>query len=96
MSTLAEEAPVENSDALTSALKGHAMLTKEQKAVLSKTLTEFVDSLKDATAVVGEKSWESREAWRDVDWETWETWCWYRHFCRLVRQTVRFPLLQVL
>ncbi len=82
----AEEAPVVDSPALTNAMKAHAILTKEQKAVLSNTLGEFFEALKDTSPILTEKSWQNRANWENADWETWETWAWYRNFCRLVRQ----------
>lgn len=82
----AEEAPVVDSPALTNAIKAQAILTKEQKAVLSNTLGEFVDTLKDTSSILSEKAWQNRANWEDAEWETWETWAWYRNFCRLVSQ----------
>lgn len=80
------------SPALVTALKAFATLTREQKAALSKTLDGFVDCLAsnakenpNATYVIDETSWSDRNSWNEDQWLTWETWGWYRHFCRLVR-----------
>ncbi|KAH9843775.1 MIF4G like-domain-containing protein [Rhodofomes roseus] len=77
------------SPALTNALKAFATLTREQKAVLARTLDGFVgylvaegDANPTAAEVIAEKSWHNRINWNEVQWGTWETWCWFRHFCR--------------
>ena len=41
-----------------------------------------------ADAVVSEDGWQNRGAWGKREWEIWETWGWYRHFCREVRVSV--------
>ncbi|OCH85443.1 cap binding protein 80-PB [Obba rivulosa] len=81
--------PAAETPALTTALKAFATLTREQKAALSRTLDGFVDYLAanpDANPktreVITEKAWHARANWDEVEWETWETWCWYRHFAR--------------
>ncbi|KAH9938689.1 armadillo-type protein [Fomitopsis serialis] len=80
---------VAESPAQTTALKAFATLTREQKAALSRTLDGFVGYLvagdhanPTAAEVITEKSWHNRVNWNEVQWETWETWCWFRHFCR--------------
>ncbi|KAI0773723.1 cap binding protein 80-PB [Fomes fomentarius] len=73
---------------LTSALKAFTILTREQKAALTRTLDGFVDYLvaehaKPTTQeVITENAWHNRANWEDEDWETWETWGWYRHWSR--------------
>ena len=83
--------PVPESAALTTALKAFATLTREQKSALSRALDGFVDCLVAqinpnvrAGEVIQEKSWHNRVNWDEKEWLTWETWGWYRHFCRLV------------
>ncbi|KAI0761765.1 armadillo-type protein [Irpex lacteus] len=83
------EVPEVESPALTTALKAFSILTREQKAVLSRTLDGFVDCLASATnpnphakTVVAENSWHNRANWSEAEWVSWETWGWYRHFCR--------------
>lgn len=73
------------------ALKAFASLTREQKGALSTALDAFVGCLSDASAnpfaaeVITENAWQNRTNWGDDEWSTWQTWVWYRHFCRLVR-----------
>ncbi|KZT12669.1 uncharacterized protein LAESUDRAFT_733291 [Laetiporus sulphureus 93-53] len=81
--------PAAESPALTTALKAFTTLTREQKAALARTLDGFVGYLAAedkpnprAQEVITEKAWHNRANWDETDWETWETWCWFRHFCR--------------
>ena len=79
---------------LTTALKAYTSLTREQRNVLAKTVEGFVACLSPAPgdahqnphaeAVIQEQAWESRASWSRDEWMTWETWGWYRHFCRAV------------
>lgn len=91
----AEEKPEDTTSdnpALVTALKAFSSLTKEQKAALSKTLEGFVSclapSLTDpspnphARTVISEEAWENRANWGRDEWSAWETWGWYRQFCR--------------
>nr|GAT46157.1 predicted protein [Mycena chlorophos] len=76
-----------DSPALSAALKALASLTREQKAALSKTLEGFVSYLTPAVSeaqrrVITEQGWNERARWEKEEWNTWETWSWYRHFCR--------------
>lgn len=87
--------PAAESPALSTALKAFATLTREQKAALSRTLDGFVDYLVAenkpnplAREVITEKAWHNRVNWSENEWETWETWCWFRHFVRTVRPCV--------
>ncbi|KAI0922046.1 hypothetical protein AcW2_006852 [Taiwanofungus camphoratus] len=89
--------PAAESPALITALKAFATLTREQKAALSRTLDGFVDYLvaedksnPHAREVITEKAWHNRANWSESEWETWETWCWYRHFGRTVG-SVSYP-----
>ena len=54
--------------------------------MLAKTLNEFVNALSNTGVknILNEASWFNRVNWGNEDWEAWETWGWYRHFCRLV------------
>ena len=80
--------------ALNTALKAFSSLTKEQKAALSRTLEGFVASLAPsstdphanphARTVITEEAWENRANWDRDEWNAWETWGWYRQFCRVV------------
>ncbi|KAG6919498.1 hypothetical protein DXG01_005087 [Tephrocybe rancida] len=86
-----EEAAVEN-PALTTALKALDSLTAEQKAALSRTLEGFVTCLAPVAAdanpnphartVITEQAWHNRANWDNDEWNAWETWGWYRQFCR--------------
>ncbi|PSS31995.1 hypothetical protein PHLCEN_2v2237 [Hermanssonia centrifuga] len=90
------DVPHEDSPALTTALKAFTILTREQKAALSRTLDGFVDCLASATnpnphakAVVTENAWHNRANWSESEWVNWETWGWYRHFCRMYSPYLR-------
>ncbi|KAG7096527.1 hypothetical protein E1B28_003956 [Marasmius oreades] len=85
-----ETTTIEN-PALASAFKAFSSLTKEQKSTLSQALEGFVACLApspsstvgpEAQAVFTEKSWHNRTNWGREEWCIWETWGWYRHFCR--------------
>jgi nuclear cap-binding protein subunit 1 len=77
---------------LTVALKAFASLTREQKGALARTIEGFVSCLAPspsagrqnphAETVITEQAWETRVTWTADEWNTWETWGWYRHFCR--------------
>jgi nuclear cap-binding protein subunit 1 len=34
--------------------------------------------------VMSAEGWEGRERWGGNEWSRWETWGWYKQFCRLV------------
>lgn len=94
-SALSDDIPTAETPALTTALKAFATLTREQKAALSRSLDGFVDYLvadtdanPKAREVITEKAWHARADWDELEWETWETWCWYRHFARAVSSYV--------
>lgn len=80
--------------ALTTALKAFTSLTREQKAALSRTLEGFVSSLAPSATdsnpnphsrtVITEMAWHNRANWGKDEWNAWETWGWYRQFCRAV------------
>jgi nuclear cap-binding protein subunit 1 len=77
------------SEALASALKAYSILTREQKTALARVLEGFVTALSvNATPnlllVIAADGWDHRVDWTQVQWECWETWGWYRHFCRYV------------
>ncbi|KAJ7367816.1 MIF4G like-domain-containing protein [Mycena albidolilacea] len=87
-----DEAPAVDSPALTTALKAFASLTREQKGALSRTLDGFVSCLAPAATdlnpnphariVISDEGWNDRAAWDKDQWNAWETWGWYRQFCR--------------
>lgn len=89
-----DAAPVVENVALSTALKAFSSLTREQKAALSKTLEGFVACLAPsdtdvhanphARTVITEAAWENRANWGRDEWNAWETWGWYRQFCRAV------------
>ncbi|KAJ4471983.1 MIF4G like-domain-containing protein [Lentinula aciculospora] len=84
--------PVLENPALAVALKAFSSLTREQKAALSRTLEGFVSCLAPsptslhpnpkARGILSENSWHNRANWGKEEWNAWETWGWYRHFCR--------------
>lgn len=71
-------------------------LTREQRGVLSKTLNEFVNILGGTAHILTESSWFNRANWSDTEWDAWETWGWYRNFCRLVCCTICIIVVGVL
>ncbi|KAF8883427.1 MIF4G like-domain-containing protein [Infundibulicybe gibba] len=71
-----EEAIVSDNPALGTALKAFASLTREQKAALSRTLDGF-------------KAWLGRVNWVQDEWKAWETWGWFRQFCRVYSPYLR-------
>ncbi|KAK7061285.1 nuclear cap-binding protein subunit 1 [Favolaschia claudopus] len=87
-----DEASAVDNPALTTALKAFASLTREQKSVLSRTLDGFVSCLAPSPSdpnpnplsrvVISEEGWNDRAAWEKDQWNAWETWGWYRQFCR--------------
>ncbi|KJA21655.1 hypothetical protein HYPSUDRAFT_165386 [Hypholoma sublateritium FD-334 SS-4] len=87
-----DAAPVVENVALSTALKAFSSLTREQKAALSRTLEGFVACLAPsdtdahanphARTVITEAAWENRANWGRDEWNAWETWGWYRQFCR--------------
>ncbi|KAF8663576.1 hypothetical protein AX16_000920 [Volvariella volvacea WC 439] len=87
-----EETP--ENPALASALKGFTILTREQKMALSSTLEGFITCLAPSAsnlsangftrAVITEDAWHNRANWNDDEWNAWETWGWFRQFCRAV------------
>ncbi|KAF6762456.1 cap binding protein 80-PB [Ephemerocybe angulata] len=91
-----ETKPQEEADAdspqLVAALKAYSSLTKEQRMALSKTLEGFISCLApsstaphpnpQARTVVSESAWENRANWGRDEWNAWETWGWYKQFCR--------------
>ncbi|CCM03975.1 uncharacterized protein FIBRA_06131 [Fibroporia radiculosa] len=88
--------PAAESPALTTALKAFTTLTREQKAALSRTLDGFVGYLvaedkpnPHARKVITENAWHNRANWDEIEWETWETWCWFRHFSRMYSPYLR-------
>jgi len=96
------ETPVSDNPALTTSLKAYTSLTKEQKTVLARTLDGFISCLAPvagtpdanprARTVISEEAWNHRASWGRDEWNAWETWCWYRHFCRLVSSDFDFFL----
>lgn len=92
MKPLDQDESVTENPQLTTALKAYTSLTREQRNVLAKTVEGFVACLSPAPgdahqnphaeAVIQEQAWESRASWSRDEWMTWESWGWYRHFCR--------------
>ncbi|KAH7888158.1 MIF4G like-domain-containing protein [Phlebopus sp. FC_14] len=84
---------------LTTALKAFTSLTREQKGALAQTIEGFVSCLVPSPhdlhqnphgqTVITEQSWGKRASWTDDEWKTWETWGWYRHFCRMYSPYLR-------
>lgn len=80
---------------LTTALKAFTSLTREQKGALSRAIEGFVSCLAPSPhdayqntygrSVIGDDAWEQRRTWSNNEWRAWETFGWYRHFCRMVR-----------
>lgn len=81
---MADEAIVEDSPALTTALKGYSTLTQDQKATLVRVLSSFVEALGSSHVIINESAWNQRSHWGQKEWNMWETWGWYRQFLRAV------------
>ncbi|KAF9526316.1 MIF4G like-domain-containing protein [Crepidotus variabilis] len=85
------EAPSDNVQ-LSTATKALSSLTKEQKAVFARTLDGFTSTLiptalsthanPGAQTIVTQEGWANRANWGGEEWNAWETWAWYRQFCR--------------
>ncbi|KZS92618.1 hypothetical protein SISNIDRAFT_412320 [Sistotremastrum niveocremeum HHB9708] len=79
---LAQDAPVQQSAGLTTALSASSTLLSDQKLALSKALEGFAALLVDTDNLLSESDWNSRTTWTDEEWQLNQTWNWYRHFCR--------------
>ncbi|KIK54380.1 hypothetical protein GYMLUDRAFT_232056 [Collybiopsis luxurians FD-317 M1] len=90
---------VPENPALNVALKAFSSLTREQKSALSRTLEGFISCLApsitsahpnpQAKEILTEHSWHNRVNWGKEEWSAWETWGWYRHFCRVYSPYLR-------
>ena len=72
---------------VSKAIKACETLASDQRNALLKALTCFVEALISPQAprtVLQPSSWDKREEWGAEEWNTWQTWGWYRHFCRSV------------
>jgi nuclear cap-binding protein subunit 1 len=78
---------------LSNAVKAVDSLVREQKSALSSTLEGFVNCLTStcpaSAAVLGDENWDKRDEWDSPEWIAWETWSWYRHFCRFYAPYLR-------
>jgi hypothetical protein len=79
----------EVSEALTNAEKGSTVLAREQRMALAKALQGFISILvhkssPERRGVLNAEGWDARASWAPEQWECWETWGWFRHFCRFV------------
>ncbi|CAE6420765.1 unnamed protein product [Rhizoctonia solani] len=66
------------SQSLVSAQKALETLTKDQKKVFQSAMTGFINALEKA----GVPELAPAGTWSRAEWSAWETWCWYRQFCR--------------
>jgi nuclear cap-binding protein subunit 1 len=76
-----------HSEEVAKAIKACEILARDQRNALSRTLGCFVEALANPQApraVLQASSWETREGWGAAEWNTWQTWGWYRHFLRTV------------
>ncbi|KEP55380.1 cap-binding protein 80-PB [Rhizoctonia solani 123E] len=88
------EPDMPTSQSLVSAQKALETLTKEQKKVFQSAITGFINALTKA----GVPALAPVGTWGRAEWSAWETWCWYRQFCRAVSSThtcIPFTLLIV-
>ena len=76
--------PEEESAELQKAKRAHGMLVGDQKAVLARVMEGFATVLGVTDEFVSSEGWKNRGSWGKREWEIWETWGWYRHFCREV------------
>lgn len=72
----------DDSEELRKQIRAHSILVADQKAVLSRTMEGFVTVLSDTDSVLTEESWNNRASWSKKEWETFESWGWFRHFTR--------------
>ncbi|KAF8629608.1 hypothetical protein AX15_003350 [Amanita polypyramis BW_CC] len=94
-----DESPTVDNPALNTALKALSTLTQEQRAVLSRALEGFVNYLAPLSTdhranpttrtVITVQGWNNRVNWERDDWAAWETWGWYKHFCRVYSPYLR-------
>ncbi|KAF8511162.1 MIF4G like-domain-containing protein [Gautieria morchelliformis] len=83
---------IEDSPALTTALKGYSTLTQDQKTTLVQVLSGFVEALGSSSVIINESAWDQRSRWEQVEWSMWETWGWYRQFLRAYSPHLRSNL----
>lgn len=74
---------------LQKAKRAHGMLVGDQKAVLARVMEGFATVLGGTDEFVSSEGWKNRSSWGKREWEIWETWGWYRHFCREVSLSLR-------
>ncbi|KAH7105316.1 MIF4G like-domain-containing protein [Auriculariales sp. MPI-PUGE-AT-0066] len=70
---------------VSKAMKACETLARDERNSLSRALGCFVAALTSPQApraILQASSWETRDGWGAPEWGTWQTWCWYRHFCR--------------
>ncbi|CEL63729.1 Nuclear cap-binding protein subunit 1 OS=Drosophila willistoni GN=Cbp80 PE=3 SV=1 [Rhizoctonia solani AG-1 IB] len=72
------EPEMPTSQSLVSAQKALETLTKDQKKAFQSAITGFVTILTGA----GVPALAPAGTWGRAEWNAWETWCWYRQFCR--------------
>ena len=65
--------------------RAHQILVAEQKAVLSRAIDKFVTVLGMTDEYISEDAWNTRLSWTRTQWDAIETWGWFRHFTRNVR-----------
>ncbi|KIY69445.1 cap binding protein 80-PB [Cylindrobasidium torrendii FP15055 ss-10] len=84
--------------ALATATKAFDSLVKEQRGGLARALEGFgsilVPSGEDEGSqamkkVSRDEEWEQRGSWGKAEWHAWESWGWYRHFCRVYSPYLR-------
>lgn len=66
------------SHGLVTAQKALEALTKDQKKVFQSAIAGFVETLTKA----GIPSLAPAGEWGQAEWGAWESWGWYRQFCR--------------
>jgi nuclear cap-binding protein subunit 1 len=79
------ERTIPQTAALTSALTSKEQLLLEQERCFELIFNNFIQTLKPSSALFSPESWERRGEWSDSDHRMYETWGWFRHFCRSVR-----------
>ncbi|KAI0260487.1 MIF4G like-domain-containing protein [Gloeopeniophorella convolvens] len=87
------EAPTEDSPQLAQALKAYSAVQREQKSTLARVLEGFVHALHSSSdtprRVVAPGAWDTHASWGDEEWAAWQTWIWYKHFCRVYAPYLR-------
>lgn len=82
--------------ALTSVLSSKDSLLLEQQRCFELVLSSFVQSLSLSDTLFASDAWGRHGEWSDAEHRLYETWGWFRHFCRSVSTTISYWLVLML